>query len=145
MGAKSGVLIEPRFKENSALCQVSFETNPYDIAQGLIRNIQKFVIIMLTTKGTDLVRPWFGTYFSSLPRSNIGSVADIQLFVKDQVSDAQTQFFKLQSNDSSTLDLTDTVTNITLTDIVITDKNKIAVYLYFTGGNQESLSVSLTA
>lgn len=145
MGAKSGVLIEPRFKENRALCQVTFETNPYDIAQGLVRNIQKFMVIMLTTKGTDVIRPWFGTYFSSLPRTNIGSPADIKLFVKDQVADAQAQFIKLQGTDAKTLDAVDTVTNITISDIVITSTNKVAVYLLFTGGSQEAITVSLVA
>ena len=141
---KTGVLIEPRFRKSGGIIRVTYETNPYDKATGLLRIVQKFSVILLTTKGSDKVRPWFGTYFPVLPQMNIGVKADLDIFVKDQVADAKSQFDILQSEDKSTLSPDDYLQDVKILGIEVVNTNNVVVSLRFISATDKSLEQALS-
>lgn len=131
----SGLLITSRLKPGYGPEKVSYTLNPYDKAQGPIRAMQKFAVILMTTKGTDPLRPWFGTYLTKLYRMNVQLNGETLTFVRDQISSAIKQFFQLQAKESvqnkeaqETYDLVD---SITVTDISLDAENHINVTLLF--------------
>ena len=141
---KSGVLIEPRFRKSGGIIRVTYETNPYDKATGLLRIVQKFSVVLLTTKGSDKVRPWFGTYFSRLPQMNIGVKADLDIFVRDQVADAKSQFDILQGEDKSTLAPDDYLRDVKILGIEVVNTNNVVVSLRFISATEQSLEQALS-
>ena len=142
---KSGVLMEPRFKKEGGITRVIYETNPYDKATGLLRIVQKFSVVLLTTKGSDTVRPWFGTLFSLLPQMNIGKKSDLDVFVRDQVNDARAQFDILQNEDRSTLSADDYLNNVEILGIEVVNTNNVVVSLRFTSATEQALEYSLSS
>ena len=141
---KTGVLIEPRFRKSGGIIRVTYETNPYDKATGLLRIVQKFSVILLTTKGSDKVRPWFGTYFPRLPQMNIGVKADLDIFVKDQVADAKSQFDVLQGEDKSTLSPDDYLQDVKILGVEVVNTNNVVVSLRFISATEQSLEQALS-
>lgn len=140
-----GLLINPQLEKNVGKQLVTCTLNPYVTAEGPIRAMQKFLVILLTTVGSDSMRPWFGTYMPQMLHMNIVNHTETQLFVREQVSEAIRQFFKLQSNESTqnNQEAIDLISSIELTDLTISNSNQIFLNIKFTPAKQESIIYSL--
>ena len=139
---KKSIMLHPMLITSGVLQRVSFETDPYSIAAGVLRNIQKYCVILLTHVGTDRLHPKFGTDLASLPLMNIHSYAEIRLFISDQIKSASEQFFTMQGTDK-TLAADDLLVSVELVSINITDTNKISITLKFNPKTSEAITLSL--
>ena len=140
-----GLLINPQLEKNVGKQLVTCTLNPYTTAEGPIRAMQKFLVILLTTVGSDSMRPWFGTYMPQMLHMNIVNRAETQLFIREQVSEAIRQFFKLQSGEATqnNQEAIDLISSIELTDLTINNSNQIFLNIKFTPVKQESIIYSL--
>lgn len=140
-----GLLINPQLEKNVGKKLVTCTLNPYTTAEGPIRAMQKFLVILLTTVGSDSMRPWFGTYMPQMLHMNIIDKTETQLFVREQVSEAIRQFFKLQSDEATqnNQEAIDLISSIELTDLTINNSNQIFLNIKFTPVKQESIIYSL--
>lgn len=140
----SGLIMNPRLNPLD-IRQVFYTMDPYDKSEGPVRAMQKFTVILLTTKGTDALHPWLGTQMSSLPRMNLTQGTELKLFVKDQVNEAISQFFRLQAQERTQNDQTvyDVITDIEFLGVEVKDKNRLAVTVRFTPAARESVIYSL--
>ncbi len=140
-----GLLINPQLERNIGKQLITCTLNPYTTAEGPIRAMQKFLVILLTTVGSDSMRPWFGTYMPQMLHMNIVNRTETQLFVREQVSEAIRQFFKLQSNETTqnNQEAIDLISSIELTDLTISNSNQIFLNIKFTPVKQESIIYSL--
>lgn len=140
-----GLLINPQLEKNVGKQLVTCTLNPYTTAEGPIRAMQKFLVILLTTVGSDSMRPWFGTYMPQMLHMNIVNRTETQLFIREQVSEAIRQFFKLQSGEATqnTQEAIDLISSIELTDLTINNSNQIFLNIKFTPAKQESIIYSL--
>lgn len=140
-----GLLINPQLEKNVGKQLVTCTLNPYATAEGPIRAMQKFLVILLTTVGSDSMRPWFGTYMPQILHMNIVNRTETQLFIQEQVSEAIRQFFKLQSSEATqnNQEAIDLISSIELTDLTITNSNQISLNIKFTPVKQESIIYSL--
>lgn len=140
-----GLLINPRLEKNVGKQLVTCTLNPYTTAEGPIRAMQKFLVILLTTVGSDSMRPWFGTYMPQMLHMNIVNSTETQLFIREQVSEAIRQFFKLQSGEATqnNQEAIDLISSIELTDLTINNSNQIFLNIKFTPVKQESIIYSL--
>lgn len=139
---KKGVLIQQRYNAKGVVTKVKYTINPYDSAQGLLRVVQRYAVILLTTKGTDPIRPWFGTNFNAILQSNISSTRQTELYVRDCVSDAQTQILDFQNSEVG-LNEDDKLQSVQLTNFTIDEDSHLIVTLKFTGYSKEAITVSL--
>jgi hypothetical protein len=139
---KRGVLMQPRLDASGNIVLVKYDTNPYQYAVGVIRSIQKFSVVLLTTKGTDPIRPWFGTLFSSLLKMNITNKTDLDVFVNDQVDDAKNQFFTLQNEDTTLIEV-DRISNIKLVSVELSETGAISVTIRFYASSGDSVTISV--
>ena len=139
---KKSIIMNPMILSSGLIERVIFETDPYGIAMGVIRNIQKYCVILLTNKGTDRLHPLFGTRLSELPMMNISSNSDIRLFINDQVRSATSQFFSLQKEDN-TLVPDDVLVSVELVSINISSTNKISIVLKFTPQTDDAVTLSI--
>lgn len=141
----SGLIINPRLNPKGYKDQVLYTLDPYDTVSGPLRAMQKFTAIMMTTKGTDPIRPWFGTHISQLCRMNIVNREETKLLIKDEISDAVDQFFKLQAEESFRNRQTshDVIVSIDLVAVDINLSNQIAFNIRFTPLKQESIVYSI--
>ena len=140
-----GLLINPQLEKNIGKQLVTCTLNPYTMAEGPIRAMQKFLVILLTTVGSDSMRPWFGTYMPQMLHMNIVNRTETQLFIREQVSEAIRQFFKLQSGEATqnNQEAIDLISSIELTDLTINNSNQIFLNIKFTPVKQESIIYSL--
>lgn len=140
-----GLILTSRLERNVGKQLVTFTLDPYTTAEGPIRAMQKFVVILLTTVGSDSMRPWFGTYMPQMLHMNIVDRTETQLFVRDQVSEAIRQFFKLQSEEAvqNEQEANDLITSIELIDLSISTSNQINLSIKFTPAKQASIVYSL--
>lgn len=140
-----GLLINPQLEKNVGKQLVTCTLNPYTTAEGPIRAMQKFLVILLTTVGSDSMRPWFGTYMPQMLHMNIVNRTETQLFIREQVSEAIRQFFKLQSREATqnNQEAIDLISSIELTDLTINNSNQIFLNIKFTPVKQESIIYSL--
>ena len=140
-----GLLINPQLEKNVGKQLVTCTLNPYTTAEGPIRAMQKFLVILLTTVGSDSMRPWFGTYMPQMLLMNIVKRTETQLFIREQVSEAIRQFFKLQSGEATqnNQEAIDLISSIELTDLTINNSNQIFLNIKFTPVKQESIIYSL--
>lgn len=140
-----GLLINPQLEKNVGKQLVTCTLNPYTTAEGPIRAMQKFLVILLTTVGSDSMRPWFGTYMPQMLHMNIVNRTETQLFIREQVSEAIRQFFKLQSGEATqnNQEAIDLISSIELTDLTINNSNQIFLNIKFTPVKQESIIYSL--
>lgn len=140
-----GLLINPQLEKNVGKQLVTCTLNPYTTAEGPIRAMQKFLVILLTTVGSDSMRPWFGTYMPQMLHMNIVNRTETQLFIREQVSEAIRQFFKLQSGEATqnNQEAIDLISSIELTDLTINNSNQIFLNIKFTPAKQESIIYSL--
>lgn len=140
-----GLLINPQLEKNVGKQLVTCTLNPYITAEGPIRAMQKFLVILLTTVGSDSMRPWFGTYMPQMLHMNIVNRTETQLFIREQVSEAIRQFFKLQSGEATqnNQEAIDLISSIELTDLTINNSNQIFLNIKFTPIKQESIIYSL--
>lgn len=140
-----GLLINPQLEKNVGKQLVTCTLNPYTTAEGPIRAMQKFLVILLTTVGSDSMRPWFGTYMPQMLHMNIVNRTETQLFIREQVSEAIRQFFKLQSGEATqnSQEAIDLISSIELTDLTINNSNQIFLNIKFTPVKQESIIYSL--
>lgn len=140
-----GLLINPQLEKNVGKQLVTCTLNPYTTAEGPIRAMQKFLVILLTTVGSDSMRPWFGTYMPQMLHMNIIDKTETQLFIREQVSEAIRQFFKLQSDEATqnNQEAIDLISSIELTDLTINNSNQIFLNIKFTPVKQESIIYSL--
>lgn len=140
-----GLLINPQLEKNVGKQLVTCTLNPYTTAAGPIRAMQKFLVILLTTVGSDSMRPWFGTYMPQMLHMNIVNHTETQLFIREQVSEAIRQFFKLQSGEATqnNQEAIDLISSIELTDLTINNSNQIFLNIKFTPAKQESIIYSL--
>ena len=134
--------MHPMLVTSGLLQRVTFETDPYSTAEGVLRNVQKYCVILLTHVGTDKLHPKFGTDLASLPLMNIHSYAEIRLFINDQIKSASEQFFSIQNMDK-TLSSIDVLTSVELVSINITDTNKISITLKFIPKMAEAITLSI--
>ena len=140
-----GLLINPQLEKNAGKQLVTCTLNPYTTAEGPIRAMQKFLVILLTTVGSDSMRPWFGTYMPQMLHMNIVNRTETQLFIREQVSEAIRQFFKLQSSEATqnNQEAIDLISSIELKDLTINNSNQIFLNIKFTPVKQESIIYSL--
>ena len=140
-----GLLINPQLEKNVGKQLVTCTLNPYTTAEGPIRAMQKFLVILLTTVGSDSMRPWFGTYMPQMLHMNIVNRTETQLFIREQVSEAIRQFFKLQSGEATqnNQEAIDLISSIELKYLTINNSNQIFLNIKFTPVKQESIIYSL--
>lgn len=140
-----GLLINTQLEKNVGKQLVTCTLNPYTTAEGPIRAMQKFLVILLTTVGSDSMRPWFGTYMPQMLHMNIVNRTETQLFIREQVSEAIRQFFKLQSGEATqnNQEAIDLISSIELKDLTINNSNQIFLNIKFTPVKQESIIYSL--
>lgn len=139
---KKSVLMQPKLSYRRGTVRVTYETNPYGIAAGPLRSMQKYAVIALTTKGTDGIRPWFGTKLAELPLMNMYNTKEVELFIRDQVKDATRQFFLLQSQDHN-LGEEDIINSIELKNIEISERGNILIEIMFYPLQGSSIELSL--
>lgn len=141
----SGLIVNPRLESNVGKTEVLYSLDPYDKAEGPVRAMQKFTVILMTTVGTDPLRPWFGTYLSRLCKMNIVDRTETQLFVRDQVSDAIRQFFSLQSAEGgqNKQGADDVISSIELVSLNINDANQISLEIKFVSAKYSSIIYSM--
>lgn len=139
---KQSLRMEPKINAIGLRTKVTFETDPYSIATGALRNMQKYCAILLTTKGTDKLRPNFGTNLVDLQGMNIQTTSETRLFITDQINSANSQFFAIQNADRTLLE-DDIMLNVTLIDISISSTNKIIISLLFTPKTTKAITMSL--
>ena len=141
----SGVLINPQLISNVGPKQLKYTLEPYKEAQGPLRAVQKFAIILMTTQGSDSLRPWFGTKMSRLSRMNIVDRVETELFIRDQVTEGVRQFFKLQAEESvqnaQTAD--DLITSIELLEVDINTANQVSVVIKLTPAKYSAVIYSI--
>ena len=115
------------------------------MAEGPLRAVQKFSVILMTTQGSDTLRPWFGTKLSRLSRMNIVDRVETELFIRDQVTEGIRQFFKLQAEESTQNAQTanDLITSIELMEVAINDANQIYVVIKLTPAKYSSIVYSI--
>lgn len=141
----SSLILNPRLEKNVGPMRLQYTLDPYDKADGPLRAMQKFSVILLTTVGSDPIRPWFGTYISRLCRMNIVDRTETRIFVKDQISEAIRQFFKLQSEETKQNDQTvdDIITSIELVDLNLDDANQVYARIKFESAKYSSVIYSM--
>ena len=141
----SGLLINPQLISNVGPKQLKYTLEPYNKAEGPLRAVQKFAVILMTTQGSDSIRPWFGTKLSRLSRMNIVDRVETELFIRDQVTEGIRQFFKLQSEESvqNAQEADDLITGIELLDVNINEANQIYVRIKFTPAKYSSVVYSI--
>jgi len=141
----SGLIMTPRLESNIGPVRVTYTLDPYDKVAGPLRAMQKFTVILMTGVGTDPIRPWFGTKLSKLVRMNVVDTTETKVFVRDQVSEAIRQFFKLQSLESSqnTQTADDIITSIELISLDINAANQISITVRFTPAKAASIVYSM--
>lgn len=139
---KKGVLMQPKLSYRRGAVRVTYETNPYGIAEGPIRSMQKYAVIALTTKGSDSIRPWFGTRLSELPLMNMYNTTEVELFIKDEVKEATRQYFLLQ-NAEPNLTPDDIIDSIELQGISINNRNNIVIVIRFYPLTGTAIALSL--
>ena len=129
----SSLIINPRLEQNIGPVRLHYTLDPYDKAEGPIRAMQKLAVILMTTVGSDPIRPWFGTYISRLARMNVVDRTETKIFVRDQVSEAIRQFFKLQSEESQQNNQTadDVISSIELVELDLNSNNEIFMRIKF--------------
>lgn len=141
----SGLIINPLLEPNKGPVEVKYTLDPYTKVEGPLRAMQKFTVILMTTVGTDPLRPWFGTYISRLCRMNIVDRTETKLFIRDQISEAIRQFFLLQSGESSqniqTAD--DLISSIELVDVSINEANQVSINIKFVSAKYTSVIYSM--
>jgi hypothetical protein len=141
----SGLLINPQLISNVGPKQLKYTLEPYKEAQGPLRAVQKFAIILMTTQGSDSLRPWFGTKMSRLSRMNIVDRVETELFIRDQVTEGVRQFFKLQAEESvqnaQTAD--DLITSIELLEVDINTANQVSVVIKLTPAKYSAVIYSI--
>lgn len=142
----SCLLINPLLRENS-IQQVKYTLDPYTVASGPIRGIQKFTVILMTTQGTDKIRPWFGTRMPEVTLMNAVNKDGIKLFVKEQLESAIQQFFDIQKEESNyhsdSQDVYDIILTIEVVSIDITEDYRIDAKVKFTPATRDSILLSL--
>lgn len=141
----SGLIINPRLNPRGYRSPVTYTLEPYDTATGPVRAMQKFTVIMMTTIGSDPIRPWFGTKISRLCRMNLVDKAETKLLIRDEINSAIDQFFKLQAMESTQNRQTsnDLIMAIDLVDIDINDLNQISFTIRFIPVKQEAIVYSI--
>lgn len=139
---KTGVLMQPLLSYQRGTVRITYETDPYLRAEGPIRSMQKFAVIALTTKGSDAIRPWFGTNLSQLPLMNMYNEREVELFIRDEVREAIKQFFIIQSDDTG-LTTDDIIDSIELINISINSRNNILIEIMFYPQNGDAIKYSL--
>ena len=141
----SGLIMTPSLDINIGTVIVTFTLDHYDQVAGPLRSMQKFTVILMTGVGTDPFRPWDGTKLSKLVRMNVVDTTDTKVFVRDQVSEAIRQFFKLQSLESSqnTQTADDIITSIELISLDINAANQISMTVRFTPAKAASIVYSM--
>ena len=141
----SGLLINPQLISNVGPKQLKYTMEPYKMAEGPLRAVQKFSVILMTTQGSDTLRPWFGTKLSRLSRMNIVDRVETELFIRDQVTEGIRQFFKLQAEESTQNAQTanDLITSIELMEVAINDANQIYVVIKLTPAKYSSVVYSI--
>lgn len=142
----SGLMINPRLQEVGNIQRVSYTFNPYDKSEGPIRAMQKLMVILLTTVGSDPIRPWFGTKLSRVCMMNTVSNEETKMLITDEVSEGIRQFFKLQSEEFNQNKQTanDVIKSVELLDITINDRRRVSLKIKFTPLRYASVVYSLT-
>lgn len=141
----SSLIMNPRLEPNVGPEKLNYTLDPYDKAEGPLRAMQKFAVILLTTVGSDPIRPWFGTYISRLCRMNVVDRTETKIFVRDQVSEAIRQFFKLQSEEATQNRQTadDVITSIELVDLDLSADNNVFLRIKFESIKYSSVIYSM--
>lgn len=141
----SGLIINPKLERGAGRVEVKYTLDPYTSAAGPVRAMQKFTVILMTTVGTDSFRPWFGTQLPKICRMNIVDKTETQIFIRDQVTEAIRQFFKLQNDEASqnTQTADDVITSIELIDLTISKANQVSLTIRFVPARYSSVVYSM--
>ena len=136
-----GIQMDPWFDVSGLPSRVLFQTNYYSEAVGVLPPIQRFATILLSTLGSDPVRPWLGTKFNQLPRMNIVNKTELHSFVSGEVDKAKVQFFTLQDEETDVLTQDDIISTIDLVSVDILEGSRIVVNILFKPLTTEAINV----
>lgn len=108
--------------KNPKIMEVSYSLKTKKATIGPLRSMQKFKVILLTSTGTDPLRPWFGTKLNKLIRMNITNTTELRYFIRQECKSAINQFFNLQAgeakqNNQKAIDVIDSIELVTV-DII---------------------------
>lgn len=140
-----GIQMDPWFDVSGIPSRVLFQTNYYSEAVGVLPPIQRFATILLSTFGSDPVRPWLGTNFNQLPRMNIVNKEELHSFVSTEVDKAKVQFFTLQDEETDVLTQDDIISTIDLVGVEVLEGSRVVVNILFKPLTTEAINVALTA
>ena len=128
--------------------KVSYTLKPKYNVKGPSRSIQKFVVILMTTLGTDPIRPWFGTLLNKLYLMNVAKGDTTSAFVKEQVLSAISQYFRLQSEEAvqNGAECTDDdkIQSIDVVSITVDAEHHVIATLRFVPVNANAIIYSVT-
>jgi hypothetical protein len=138
---KAGVLIQPKLRYGKT--RIVYETNPYKLAEGVSRAMQRYSVIALTVKGSDSLRPWFGTALPDIPKMNVSDKKQLEILVRDQLKDAIDQFFILQQLEIETMQDEDIMDSIAIGEVTVTDSNGVHAQVIFYPRSGEAVDIAL--
>jgi len=122
---------------------VTFEyTKPSSLKiTGIQKCAQLFLKVLLTTKGSDVIRPTLGTTFSTIATtSNLNNQQELSHLVESAVQDAASQCVNITA---AIPDIASQLDRVTITDLTLTTDNvlRISVYMLTKAGEFGSISL----
>lgn len=141
---KRSVLIQPKLSIRRNVQRVLYQTNTKGIAEGVLRSMQRYAAIALTTKGTDKIRPWLGTALPQVALMNIHDPEEMKLFVRDELRTAGNQLFLLQDEDVDTLMDSDIIEGLEVVSVEIDEDRRVVGTVRFYPKDSEAIEMSVT-
>jgi len=125
--------------------EINYTLDSYSVTKGPLRSMQKFVVILQTERGSDPIRPWFGTKIANINLMNIVNKTELELFLRSECSSAISQFFKLQEEESTQSAQTgyDIIEGLELLKVKIDESNTISLVFKFKPLKYESILFSI--
>lgn len=125
--------------------EIKYTLYTKDGIAGPLRAMHKFVVIMLTTKGSDPLHPWFGTYINDMITSNTNNKEETILSIREEANEAIKQFFKLQALEGTSNYQTDVdvINSIEILNIDIDIHNKVTMTIKFKPLKESSIVFSI--
>lgn len=139
------VLMQPKLVNKRGAVRITYSTDPYLIATGALRSMQRFAAIALTTRGTDTIRPWFGTILPQFPLMTMGDRVTILAEARAELQDAISQFFIIQDSMVDQLADADLIDTIDIVDVRIQNYNSLYMEVRFYPRNSAAITLSIAA
>ena len=140
---KRSILIQPKLSIRRNVQRVLYHTDTKGIAEGVLRSMQRYAAIALTSKGTDKLRPWLGTSLPQVALMNIQDPDEMKLFVRDELRAAGNQLFLLQDEDADTLLDSDVIEGLEVVSVDIDEDRRIIGTVRFYPKNNEAIDMSV--